>query len=258
MSPDPYNGSYDVNNPQSFNRYAYVLDSPQSATDPSGLCPPAGRNGQPQPCISGGDAVEAELDYQLLAVLYEDSGGETYQQSQEWLPNDGTLTLYPGVKGLEQDPAGLYAYPSLGEMVEWSLDMGPTVASLLNGMSHYGYLSSANSGPGGGVEAPNKPQQAQKPPCSNTTRIAGAVKAAEAAGDASIAYNLSAIHFGAAGVLFTLGCLDPTPLDAVTCVPSVAGSAFFGAGGLILGHLGNMEVEDGVIPGIKQAVTCTP
>ncbi len=35
--PDPYLGSYDLNNPQSLNRYSYVLNDPMNWTDPSGL-----------------------------------------------------------------------------------------------------------------------------------------------------------------------------------------------------------------------------
>lgn len=35
--PDPYGGSYDLVNPQSFNRYAYVADDPVNSTDPSGM-----------------------------------------------------------------------------------------------------------------------------------------------------------------------------------------------------------------------------
>jgi RHS repeat-associated protein len=37
LAPDPYLGSYDPTNPQSMNRYAYALNNPTSAIDPSGL-----------------------------------------------------------------------------------------------------------------------------------------------------------------------------------------------------------------------------
>ncbi|MGA3335480.1 MAG: RHS repeat-associated core domain-containing protein, partial [Terracidiphilus sp.] len=37
LSPDPYGGSYDASNPQSFNRYVYAMNSPLSYVDPSGL-----------------------------------------------------------------------------------------------------------------------------------------------------------------------------------------------------------------------------
>jgi RHS repeat-associated protein len=37
LSPDPYSGSYDAGNPQSFNRYVYAMNNPLSNIDPSGL-----------------------------------------------------------------------------------------------------------------------------------------------------------------------------------------------------------------------------
>ena len=36
-SPDPYNGSMNIGNPQSFNRYSYVNNQPTNYVDPSGL-----------------------------------------------------------------------------------------------------------------------------------------------------------------------------------------------------------------------------
>jgi Bacterial toxin 44 len=37
--PDPYNGSYDLTNPQSLHRYAYSQNDPVNSIDPSGLMP---------------------------------------------------------------------------------------------------------------------------------------------------------------------------------------------------------------------------
>src|SRR5262249_33332996 len=37
LTPDPYMGSMDLTNPQSLNRYAYVMNDPVNATDSTGL-----------------------------------------------------------------------------------------------------------------------------------------------------------------------------------------------------------------------------
>ena len=57
LSPDPYSGSYDPSNPQSFNRYAYVMNNPLSLVDPSGLASWCGNDGTDgnEGCDSNGD-----------------------------------------------------------------------------------------------------------------------------------------------------------------------------------------------------------
>lgn len=109
------------------------------------------------------------------------------------------------------------------------------------------------------VDAPNNnQQQPQKNPCPPGTRAAGAVKAAEGTGDALAAFNLSAVHIVTAGVLFSAGCLEPTPFEPATCLAGGAGAGSLLGGAGALGYLGYQEVKHNVIPAIKQAITCVP
>jgi RHS repeat-associated protein len=67
MSPDPYGGSYDPTNPQSMNRYSYVLNNPLSFVDPEGLqvvvgCAGCWGAGSPNTGATGGDGEFAIYD----------------------------------------------------------------------------------------------------------------------------------------------------------------------------------------------------
>jgi RHS repeat-associated protein len=53
VSPDPYDGSMDISNPQSLNRYTYVGNEPLNGTDPSGLSWASGGAGTAGTVICG-------------------------------------------------------------------------------------------------------------------------------------------------------------------------------------------------------------
>jgi hypothetical protein len=106
--------------------------------------------------------------------------------------------------------------------------------------------------------APSNPQQPQKPKCDPLTRLGAAIKALSAAGDAAGSFNLAWVHVAAAGFLIGAGCLEPTPFEPATCVASGFGGVALLGGATVLTNLGTHQVENEVIPGIKQAVTCTP
>jgi len=54
MSPDPYDGSYNLGNPQSMNRYVYAMNNPLSNVDPSGKdCVEVNENGTVVAILNG-------------------------------------------------------------------------------------------------------------------------------------------------------------------------------------------------------------
>lgn len=75
LSPDPYNGSYDLSDPQSLNRYAYLTNRPMSATDPMGL-----------DCVNGGSGT-------ILTINCGGSGDNGPESSDDgiWGSNSGPV-----------------------------------------------------------------------------------------------------------------------------------------------------------------------
>jgi hypothetical protein len=101
------------------------------------------------------------------------------------------------------------------------------------------------------------PPPLSKKPCSATGRIGGAIEATEAAGDAAIALNLAYLQVASAGMLVGVGCLEPTPFEPLTCAASGFGGVALLGRGVVMGKVAVTEVEEGVVPGIKQAFNCT-
>jgi len=68
---DPYEGSYSLTDPQSFNRYSYVQNDPVINTDPTGLfCPAGGCEPSPEP----------QADYSVLWELFWGRMGRRLEQ----------------------------------------------------------------------------------------------------------------------------------------------------------------------------------
>ncbi|MFZ0302205.1 MAG: RHS repeat-associated core domain-containing protein [Terracidiphilus sp.] len=223
MIPDPYGwGAVDLTNPQSFNRYAYVMNNPTTFIDSFGLF----GNGQMQPPGSSGQDSYWGADGCLYVYTYSTS----YGPNGQLYANVGTpIQVYCPTSGTGSCPPGVTCGPPSG------------------------------SG-GGGGGAPNngpKPQQPQKNPCPPGTRMVGVGKALWEGGDALIAANLAGIHFFFAGAALTAGCLDPTPFEPATCAGGVFVGATFGTGGAILTGLAVHDAGE-AISGIKQAFTCEP
>ena len=206
LRPDPYLGSYNLANPQSFNRYAYVGNNPLAFIDPDGT--------SDQMCGSP-------------CVVYSGPGPS--------LPPTSPSDTPPGASAGGPNGPGAGGSGGAG-----------------SGASANGQQPSSNP------SKPATPQQPQKSSCPPGTRAAGAVQAAEGTGDALTAYNLAALHFVAAALLFSAGCLEPTPAEPVTCGASLFGVGSLSVGGVVLGGLGTTELKNEVIPGIKQAITCVP
>jgi RHS repeat-associated protein len=96
--PDPYDGSYSLTDPQSFNRYAYVNNDPANFTDPSGL----NRAGPGTRCV-----IEARWKPHI------EGGGDWYLQevcfgeSENW----GSIGIGGFGSGLRRQPQDVAPQP---------------------------------------------------------------------------------------------------------------------------------------------------
>ena len=108
--PDPYDGSYNLTDPQSFNRYAYVQNDPVNFVDPTGL------DGTPGEICPGGvignDGKCYEGEVPIVTVQEEGPSSRDLPISHEWggfqpLPvvsNPRDIFIGGGDGGLGSDP----------------------------------------------------------------------------------------------------------------------------------------------------------
>jgi RHS repeat-associated protein len=103
--PDPYDGSNDLTNPQSFNRYAYVQNDPINLIDPLGLDPGGVLGGALSnvPLGPGTSFVTVNIP-QDTSLIGSGLGGDAH--SQLLFINDLHLTQHGGANALATDDPG--------------------------------------------------------------------------------------------------------------------------------------------------------
>lgn len=165
FSPDPYSGSYDITNPQSFNRYTYALNNPISSADPSGL---------DDGCGGSTDVIKMHGQ----AHAYDCPGG-------------GEGGGGGGGDGGDGNGGGASGNTPCDPAIETCVNSGPITdpgdPTDPIGIIGTGYPSSGIGGGGGGgtVVAPNNPTQPGKQSKSacNAQRVANAIPGATLTGN---------------------------------------------------------------------------
>ena len=157
--PDPYDGSYDLSDPQSFNRYAYVQNDPVNFADPTGLdqdpSPPATNHidpatGQPVsvPGISAsvtigfsqvfgpGSGLDGDAHAQLLLVLLHlrPGGASPNPTQQAYDPCNAINAQFPA------SGQGYYTYGRANERY----GVAEVVSNLVNFASNWNQLHPNN------------------------------------------------------------------------------------------------------------------
>ncbi len=181
LSPDPYDGSYDLSNPQSLNRYVYAQNSPLGFVDPSGENEiGVGTGGLMMGCYSDGLAVPCSYLFGGGAPGGIDGGGfgggfggsmvpvttETTFSTTITINNSIYLPGFSDLVSILGDPGDYFGPPQTIQIDSNLLNLPDTQITLNNTFSSSSYYyfpvnvnpngsSISTSGGGGGVAPSN-------------------------------------------------------------------------------------------------------
>jgi len=223
FSPDPYSGSYDVSNPQSMNRYAYVANNPVSYVDPQGLlkidpCPSGRCNNAVGGTFSDiynpmgdGSIWSTALNGVIITTIYsqwvdEPFAGGSFTTSFEFPGGDATVKLSGG-------------YWDTWSIVDGFGGGSPSVPSMDQGRS------------GSASSAPNNPlspqQQQQKRKCSDLEKASYVWHGVETIGTVAVGGGL-AVTGVLGGVAACTAGEVASPLLCAAALPAAAAAVYTG------------------------------
>jgi len=94
--PDPYDGSYDLKDPQSFNRFTYVKNDPVNLTDPTGLLPATCNGSEVVDPATGASTCIPIISFGTVTV--RDTGGGFDLTTWAFVNNSG-FSGFSGIGG---------------------------------------------------------------------------------------------------------------------------------------------------------------
>jgi RHS repeat-associated protein len=169
VQPDPYDGSYDLTNPQSFNRYAYVHNDPVNFVDPTGMfrcagCPDDDETPDSEPGSTGGLGNTTGVIIVVPPIDEPGGGGGGAGPNPQDPPQDPPCTANAVNAEMGESGQGWYRYPT-DDPGRLNFGQGGVVAALTNLGSDWNQLHSGNPigigdlGRRDGAPSPRHPQQ---------------------------------------------------------------------------------------------------
>ncbi len=132
--PDPYDGSYSLRDPQSFNRYSYVHNDPVNFIDPTGLDECQDANGNIIPC-----GPDPEIDPRDIHTINTSAPRVNDYVLPAWMsghpPMTITLLQAPGVWNPGAGPQDPTAHPTPTPQPSDPCDSNQNTAALQQGLN---------------------------------------------------------------------------------------------------------------------------